>query len=175
MTYTSHGHHIPGSPNDPGDAPPAARCGGPGLCGVCSKQSDTWRLEADRLGVLAALDSATPQHEGILVANVYQSKIVNIEAIQFTGGASNGMDIETWIKANGGNATWRNEMAPWRSEDGTMGHDGIPEMLTIQTLEGFMEALPNSWIIRGTEGEFYPIRDEVFREKYEPLKIDNKE
>lgn len=175
MTYTSHGHHISGSPESDGDEPPKARCGGPGLCGVCSKQSALWRQEAERLGVLSDLDTALPKHEGILVANIYQSKIVNIEAIQFTGGAANGMDIEAWIKANGGNATWRNAMDPWQSEDGTEGHSGIPEMLTIQTLEGYMEAPPTWWIIRGTQGEFYPCRDDVFQEKYEPLKIDNKE
>jgi len=173
MTYTSHGHHIPGSPTDPGDALPKARCGGPGLCGVCTSQSDLWRQEAERLGVLEELDASTPQHEGILVAKIYQSKIVNIEAIQFTGGAANGMDIEAWVKAYGGNATWRNEIEPWTSEDGTVGHDGIPEMLTIQTLEGFMEAPPGWWIIRGTKGEFYPCRDDVFREKYEELTFDN--
>lgn len=175
MTLTSHAHHIPGSPPETGDVPPAARCGGPGLCGICTKQSDTWRQEAERIGILEELDAAAPQHQGILVAQIYQSKIVNIEAIQFTGGAANGMDIEAWVKAFGGNATWRNEMEPWQSEDGTVGHDGIPEMLTIQTLEGFMEAPPGWWIIRGTKGEFYPCRDDVFREKYEPLKFENKE
>lgn len=175
MTYTSHGHHIPGSPKDPGDAPPAARCGGPGLCGVCTNQSDIYREEAERVGILKGLDAAVPQHEGILVARIYQTKIVNIEAIQFTGGASNGMDIEAWVRANGGNATWRNEQAPWQSEDGTTGHSGIPEMLTIQTTDGYMEAPAGWWIIRGTEGEFYPISDETFQKKYELLKIDNKE
>ena len=175
MTYTSHGHHIPGSPVDPGDAPPSARCGGPGLCGVCTSQSDLWRQEAERIGVLNDLDAAAPQHQGIMVANIYQSKIVNIEAIQFTGGAANGMDIEAWVKAYGGNATWRNEIEPWASEDGTM-LGPIPEMLTIQTPdEGFKEAQTGWWIIRGTEGEFYPISDETFQKKYELLKIDTKE
>lgn len=172
MTYTTHGHHITGSPEDLGDAPPKARCGGPGLCGVCSSQASAWQKEAARLGVLADLDNAV-QHQGILVPNVYQSKIVQIKAIQFTGGAANGMDIEAWVKANGGNATWRNEMAPWQSEDGREGHGGMPEMLTIESLEGFMEAPPSWWIICGTKGEFYPCRDDVFREKYELVNNDS--
>lgn len=176
MTLTSHGHHIPGSPAETGDTPPKARCGGPGLCGVCTSQTAVWQQEAERLGVLADLDDALAgQHQGILVAKVYQSKIVNIEAIQFTGGAANGMDIEAWVNAYGGNATWQNEMEPWQSEDGSEGHNGIPEMLTIQTLEGYMEAPPSWWIIRGTKGEFYPCRDDVFREKYEEIQLDNKE
>ena len=173
MTLTSHGHHIPGSPAELGDSPPKARCGGPGLCGMCSSQASTWQIEAERLGVLEDLDSKTAQHEGILVPKVYQSKIVNIEAVQFTGGTASGMDIEAWIKSYGGNATWRNEIEPWQSEDGKEGHDRIPEMLTIETLEGFMEAPPTWWIIRGTKGEFYPCRDDVFQEKYEELKIDS--
>lgn len=176
MTYTSHGHHIPGSPVDAGDAPPKARCGGPGLCGVCTAQRDTWQIEAERLGVLADLDNALPQHQGILVPKVYQTKVVNVEAIQFTGGAANGMDIEAWVKAYGGNATWRNEIDPWVSEDGTQGHPGIPEMLTIRTPdERYLEAEPGWWILRGLEGEFYPISDKAFRDKYEEIKLDNKE
>ena len=173
MTLTSHGHHIPGSPEEVGDSPPKARCGGPGLCGVCSSQTSVWQQEAERLGVLADLDNASVQHQGILVPQVYQSKIVNIEAIQFTGGAANGMDIEAWVKAFGGNATWRTHIDAWQSEDGNEGHGEIPEILTIQTLEGYMEAPPSWWIIRGTKGEFYPCRDDVFQEKYEPLKIDS--
>ena len=38
MTYTSHGHHIPGTVLD--EKPKSvARCGGIGLCGVCSTQA----------------------------------------------------------------------------------------------------------------------------------------
>ena len=174
MTYTSHGHHIPGSPTDPGDAPPSARCGGPGLCGVCTSQSDLWRQEAERLGVLEALDAAAAQHQGIMVAKIYQTKIINIEAIQFTGGAGNGMDIEAWVKSYGGIATWRKKLDRWESEDGLESHNGIPEMLTIRTPDDrYLEALPGWWIIRGTEGEFYPISNEAFHAKYEELKFDN--
>lgn len=38
MTYTSHGHHIEGTSTE---NPPGlrARCGGPGLCDICSRQS----------------------------------------------------------------------------------------------------------------------------------------
>lgn len=175
MTYTSHGHHIPGSTTDPGDAPPKARCGGPGLCGVCTRQSDIWRQEAERLGVLAELDAAVPQHEGILVAQVYQTKIVDIEAIQFTGGAANGMDIVAWVNSHGGTATWRNEQHPSQLEDGSLS-PRIPEMLTIRTPDDrYLEAEVGWWIIRGTEGEFYPISNEAFHSKYEEIKYDNKE
>lgn len=169
MTLTSHAHHIPGSPEEVGDSPPAAKCGGPGLCGVCTSQATVWQQEAERLGVLADLDAPAAQHQGILVAEVYQSKVVNVEAIQFTGGAANGMDIEAWVNSYGGTATWRNHIDAWQSEDGTEGHGEIPEALSVQTFEGYTEAAPGWWILRGTQGEFYPCRDDVFREKYEPL------
>jgi len=36
--YTSHGHHIPGTPADP--IPPVkARCGGPKLCAPCAQEA----------------------------------------------------------------------------------------------------------------------------------------
>jgi len=38
--YTSHGHHINGTVKDSGlHRPPVARCGGPGLCSVCSREA----------------------------------------------------------------------------------------------------------------------------------------
>ena len=41
--------------------------------------------------------------------------------------------------------------------------------LTIATLEGTMFAYPSDWIIRGITGEYYPIKDAIFRETYEPV------
>lgn len=36
--YTSHGHQIPGTPEE-GVRPPVARCGGPSLCSVCGTEA----------------------------------------------------------------------------------------------------------------------------------------
>jgi hypothetical protein len=44
--------------------------------------------------------------------------------------------------------------------------------LIVLTLEGEMVAEPGRWIIRGTEGEFYPCIDTVFQRKY---KLDTKQ
>lgn len=172
MTYTSHGHHIDGSPEDVGDAPPRAQCGGPGLCGLCSAESATWQQEAERRGFLGELDSAR-QHQGLIVPRKFQSKVVDIETIQFTGGVALGMDIARWVEAHGGNATWRNAAEPWRSPDGPEGHDGWPESLAIREPSGWAEAPVGSWIIRGTENEFYHITDAAFQHKYEPVIYDD--
>lgn len=38
--------------------------------------------------------------------------------------------------------------------------------MLITTLEGDMAAHPGDWIIKGVAGEFYPIKDSIFRETY---------
>ena len=39
--------------------------------------------------------------------------------------------------------------------------------LKIQTLEGVMTANVGDWIIKGVQGEFYPIKPDIFEETYE--------
>lgn len=39
----------------------------------------------------------------------------------------------------------------------------------IHTLEGVMTASPGDWIVRGTAGELYPVKPEVFADIYEPV------
>lgn len=41
--------------------------------------------------------------------------------------------------------------------------------LYIATLEGRMRVLPNSVVIRGPKGEYYPCRGDVFNETYEVI------
>lgn len=42
-------------------------------------------------------------------------------------------------------------------------------MIAIETLEGIMYAMPNDWIIKGINGEFYPCKPDIFEETYEEL------
>lgn len=39
--------------------------------------------------------------------------------------------------------------------------------VTIHTLEGMMTGQVGDWIIKGVKGEFYPIKNDIFRETYE--------
>ena len=39
----------------------------------------------------------------------------------------------------------------------------------IPTLEGNMIARPTDWIIRGINGEYYPVKDEIFLKTYEKV------
>jgi hypothetical protein len=44
MTYTKHGYHIPGSPDDPLPPMHRARCGGPmELCKECNREIVVWQ------------------------------------------------------------------------------------------------------------------------------------
>ena len=42
-----------------------------------------------------------------------------------------------------------------------------PSSLTIHTLEGAMLAQVNDYIIKGVNGEFYPIKADIFRKTYD--------
>ena len=45
---------------------------------------------------------------------------------------------------------------------------GYSGSLRIRTLEGDHRCDPGDWIIRGTKGEFYPCKPDIFKELYEP-------
>ncbi len=75
----------------------------------------------------------------------FKSKVVEIDAVQYTGKN-------------------QNEIADfYPGAAGAFGSDAI----FIETLEGTMQASPGDWIIKGTEGEFYPCKPSVFERKYE--------
>jgi len=44
------------------------------------------------------------------------------------------------------------------------------EKIVIPTLEGNMHLTIGNWLIKGLKGEFYPCRDDIFKEKYEEIK-----
>ncbi|WP_148310195.1 hypothetical protein [Nocardia otitidiscaviarum] len=48
-------------------------------------------------------------------------------------------------------------------------NDARPDQIQIPTLEGVMTANVGDWVIRGVKGEFYPCRDDIFRETYEQV------
>lgn len=49
---------------------------------------------------------------------------------------------------------------------GTTVSTDAPPYLVVYTLEGNMRANPGDWVIRGVQGEFYPCKDNIFRETY---------
>lgn len=43
----------------------------------------------------------------------------------------------------------------------------FPDFLTINTLEGVHMASIGDWIIKGVQGELYPIKPDIFEQTYE--------
>jgi len=80
----------------------------------------------------------------------YKSKPKTIEAIEYTG--ANQLEIEYFI----GHA---------------LIHTNWPARLKIPTLEGLMTASKGDFIIRGIEGEFYPVKPDIFHKCYTELKV----
>jgi hypothetical protein len=87
-------------------------------------------------------------------SNLYRKKPVVIEARQLTPETLK--DIKRWVGPSARVHT-----------------DGVPlgalVKLAIDTLEGVMLANFGDWIICGVQGEFYPCRDDIFRETYEAV------
>ena len=79
----------------------------------------------------------------------YRKKPIIVEAIQWTG--DNFEEIYEFSKGNCCLAVDTGK-------------------LIIKTLEGDMGAEQGSFIIKGKIGEFYPCREEIFLETYEPVK-----
>ena len=79
----------------------------------------------------------------------FRTKPEVIEAVRFSG--SNYADLFNWFLYT------------------VRGAHSHGESVFIPTLEGTMRIDKDDWIIRGVKGEFYPIKDEIFRETYEPV------
>jgi hypothetical protein len=79
----------------------------------------------------------------------YRKKPVIIDAVQFDG--ENSAEIASWMNENKGRAVVT-----------TAG-------ISIHTLEGWMLAVTDDWVIRGVKGEFYPCKPDIFDATYEEV------
>lgn len=83
----------------------------------------------------------------------YRKKPVVVNAHRFDG-LDSGAEILEWIGLNSGRASLS---------------CGDEPKLVIRTLEGNMTAILGDWIIRGTAGEFYPCKPQIFDAIYEEV------
>lgn len=83
----------------------------------------------------------------------FRKKPVIVEAMQFDGTASGQAAIVTW------------------SEGKVSGWFDSAYHLLVQTLEGDMRADVGDWIVRGTQGEFYPVKPASFAGTFEEVEI----
>lgn len=94
----------------------------------------------------------------------YRKRPVEIEARQWDGTASDATRIIDWILNSGATATYICS-DPVRCSE----HDGdTPHRIRIRTLEGDMTASLSDWIVQGVNGEFYPVKPDIFAATYEP-------
>lgn len=93
------------------------------------------------------------------LVSTYTSRPISIEAVQWDGSADMATPIIDWVVENDGTISLHcaDFDACERGE----------HVLRIRTLEGTMDAAAGWWIIKGTEGEFYPCKDSVFQRKYQ--------
>jgi hypothetical protein len=85
------------------------------------------------------------------MAQRFRKKPVEIEAVQWAG--DNQDEIHRFTE---GQAKF--------SGDNRHGWD-----LTIPTLEGDHRAIERDWIVKGVQGEFYPVKPDIFEATYEPV------
>jgi hypothetical protein len=81
----------------------------------------------------------------------YRKRPAVVEAVRFVG--DNWNELTTFFGSKSGGSVWQS------TEDGVL----------IFTLEGNMLANKGDWIVRGTAGEFYPVKPDIFEQVYEPV------
>jgi hypothetical protein len=93
----------------------------------------------------------------------FRKKPVVIEAIQWNN--LNYKEISEFVGIT---------LAPdLESETAYLAGKGAPTFsLSIPTLEGKMKAMPNDWIIKGVNGEFYPCKPYIFEKTYEAVNVE---
>jgi hypothetical protein len=102
-------------------------------------------ISAPSSGVPDAVSQQQEQTAGIAV----RKKSVVVRALRWTG--TNHEDVRAFVPGHVlGTGPTRDNPA-----------------LLLATPEGTMLARVDDWIVRGVRGEFYPVRDDIFRETYE--------
>ena len=112
----------------------------------------------------------------------YRKKPV-IEAVQLIGAAGDLAQVLDWLAAN----LYPMLVGDYTKPETLRYHDQVPEDdsrpdkgiyidpatgdLMIRTLEGDMRATYGDYIIRGGQGEFYPIKESIFLETYERMGV----
>jgi hypothetical protein len=92
----------------------------------------------------------------VTVPQRYRKKPVIIYAMRVDGDLAI-MTISGWMMASG-------------FHDFQIVGETRPFSMEIKTLEGVMRADMGDWVIKGTHGEFYPIKPEIFEANYEQVR-----
>jgi len=114
-----------------------------------------WRSD---IGACVSIGRRTDWKERMLEneRGQYRKRPVIIEAVRLS--STNYQDVAEWCGARITNSIYE-ECKPFGS---------VRAALEIRTLEGRMIANFGDWVICGVKGEFYPCKDDIFRQSYEP-------
>ena len=63
-------------------------------------------------------------------------------------------------------------MPSFRKKPVVIEAERLDKPVVIETLEGDMQANAGDWLIKGVRGEFYPCKDDIFRQTDEPVDKD---
>lgn len=101
----------------------------------------------------------------------YRKKPVVIEARRFCGTNAEAHAVYKWVEENtlGSFEPLSVLEGDVPAPESGVSIDPSDGAFLIATLEGVMKARPGDWIIRGVQGEFYPVKDSIFRETYEAV------
>lgn len=90
----------------------------------------------------------------------YRKRPVEVDALLYTG---------DWSAVCGWLLNWHgpDDGPSIAQQDSLFGHG--PRLL-IDTLEGQMACEVGDWLIRGVQGEFYPVKPDIFDAIYEPVR-----
>ena len=102
----------------------------------------------------------------------FTKRPITIEAAQLTGDTAHWHAIYLWVEANTLGSFEPLDVIEGRKPCPPSGVSIDPRdgRFIISTLEGLHWADEGDWIIRGVQGEFYPCKDAIFRETYEPAR-----
>lgn len=110
-----------------------------------------WALEGLGVGIPdGGSNSGISGNKGLMMKK-YKHKPTVIEAVQWDGKFLDEMYPLTFFREH--NQDW---------------HYKQQTNLAIKTLEGYMVASVGDYIVKGVAGEFYPVKQELFSQLYEP-------
>jgi hypothetical protein len=110
------------------------------------------RLVAGDIFTIEGVYAVNPHEEAIPMAVAkFRKKPIVIEAVRYTS--------ETY-----------GDVLAWLGPAGELSPNGV--LLAIHTDSGVMTAAPGDWILKGTKGEFYPCKADIFAEIYESAEPD---
>lgn len=102
----------------------------------------------------------------------YVHRPTEVTAVKWDGTPAGATPVIEWILSAGGNAIWHEaypDIEVQVSPVEFMKLPAEPAGIFLQTKDGRLRVGPGDYVIRGTEGEFYPCDYEVFQKIYLPL------